>query len=377
MKIFSNAITRYDNMIYASRPANVHEFLSDKYNNVHIELFNDALKKYFHYLLEDNINSEFIYRFFRLLENTNNDIDDIYRKLNDKHNDDAKFLNNALSNLSIDKDRYFKYIIDVTNNYIERIKNTIIDNEILIDGDDLTSIISDLSRIGDFRILYLDNATFLEAENDYDEFDQQFSLYEIQHSEESDPPIFVEKNFFLNELEDYVFILENERGTRIGYNIDGHFLLILDTAKYNKTPLNNFKFTKYIKKENTGILEDFKREALSMFKGQHRIIEIKNNEYWMPSSIVLISNVFPFKRSIVKLDKYWNNIQSLKDLNISDIKITKEEIRDAEIMELNYVNGMAKMRSKSTDIIFYVPFGYLNESIDVNDDYTINLIQSR
>ena len=108
MKIFSNAITRYDNMIYASRP-----------NNVHIELFNDALKKYFHYLLEDNINSEFIYRFFRLLENTNNDIDDIYRKLNDKHNDDAKFLNNALSNLSIDKDRYLRYIIDVTNNYIE------------------------------------------------------------------------------------------------------------------------------------------------------------------------------------------------------------------------------------------------------------------
>ena len=49
MNINSNIINRYDDMLYENRPASLNEFLSNKYNNVHNELYKSALdKKYIH-----------------------------------------------------------------------------------------------------------------------------------------------------------------------------------------------------------------------------------------------------------------------------------------------------------------------------------------
>ena len=41
--LYGNIITNYNDMIYRSHPVKFDEFMSDKYNKVHIELFNDAL----------------------------------------------------------------------------------------------------------------------------------------------------------------------------------------------------------------------------------------------------------------------------------------------------------------------------------------------
>ena len=48
MNINSNIINRYDDMLYENRPASLNEFLSNKYNNVHNELYKSALDKYIH-----------------------------------------------------------------------------------------------------------------------------------------------------------------------------------------------------------------------------------------------------------------------------------------------------------------------------------------
>ena len=49
----SNIITRYDDMLYENRPVSLNEFLSNKLNNVHDELYNSALNKYIKLLSTD------------------------------------------------------------------------------------------------------------------------------------------------------------------------------------------------------------------------------------------------------------------------------------------------------------------------------------
>ena len=39
------SISNYNNMLYDSRPVTLNEYVSDKYNIIHKELFNDALDK--------------------------------------------------------------------------------------------------------------------------------------------------------------------------------------------------------------------------------------------------------------------------------------------------------------------------------------------
>ena len=68
MKTYGNIITRYDDMIYDSRPASFSEFMSDKYNKVHDELYNDALNKYFNNIGELYVTNDFLYEMFKTME---------------------------------------------------------------------------------------------------------------------------------------------------------------------------------------------------------------------------------------------------------------------------------------------------------------------
>ena len=229
-------------------------------------------------------------------------------------------------------------------------------------------------RISDFRIIYYDTATYLESEEYEPEFwGHDFMSYVISKESENNTYEIHQENFFMSEAEDYVFLLENDSGTRIAYNRDGKFFLILDKAKYNNE--STFDIIKYINKSNKSIINEFKEYTLSLYKDNHKVIEFKGNEYWMPSSIYLISNVLPYTKKYVDLKPYWNYVQSKEDLNISDIKLTESQIKDAELVEINYIRGTAKMYSKIEDMEFEVPFGYLNKNIEVSEDYSLDLIK--
>ena len=386
--IINNSISRYDEMIYPSRPVKFDEFMTDKYNKIHVELFNDALAKYYDDIISKLINSQFMFEFFRLMENIDYDKDNIeesyqifYNRLysiegNYKNN----YIKEIIKKLSIDGDLISRTLFDLTNECLDTIKQTIIDNEVLVDNDSLNNIIKDLLSIGDFRIVYLDKATFLESETRDDTIYEPFELYGHEYlsqviSYESDESRYeiIQEKFFMSENDDYIFILETESGIRIAYNIKGEFLLILDSSKYNN--YSNFDFPLYIDKKNKGLLNDFKNEVLKLYKTNHKIIEIKDDEYWKPSSILIISNVTPYVKSIVNLDKYWNDIQSMNDFNISDIKLTKELINDAELLYIDYIKGICKMYSKKEDLEFDVPFEYIDKDISVDESYSLNLIK--
>ena len=101
-------------------------------------------------------------------------------------------------------------------------------------------------------------------------------------------------------------------------------------------------------------------------------IQIKNNEYWQPSSIMVISNVSPYKKNIYDLSKYWNMNQEYSNANIEELKIINENIKDAKLVSINYVNGTAKFESKINDLVFTVPFKYLNDETIVSDEMKLN-----
>ena len=371
MKSFSNSITSYDEMIYNSRPVKFDEFVSDKYNKVHVELFNDALDKYYNDMIDSKIDSKFIFELFKLLETVtyNDDKKEYYENFYNKISSSNNYVKKIINELSINANDTYKYLFDTANEYIDNIKSIIIDNDVLLDS--VNNIIKNLSYIGDFRIIYLNNAIFLEAENDDEIFEHEFESYSYE-VDNNDIEI-ISENVFMTEKEDYVFILENENGIKLVYNKNGEFTLILDDAKYN--PNIDFNIFNYIDSKNKSLLALFKDYILTLYKDEHRIIEIKNDEYWQPSSIIVISTVSPYTKKIESLDKYWNNTQSKSDLNISDIKLTDYDINDAEILEINYVSGKARLRSKLNDMEFEVPFEYLNDNIDVSNDLIVDFIK--
>ena len=102
------------------------------------------------------------------------------------------------------------------------------------------------------------------------------------------------------------------------------------------------------------------------------IIEVKDTEYWMPSKIIVISNKPPYYKKSVDLKPYWNNYQKRNEYDISDLKITKENILDSEVYELDYINGVASMESKTNDIQYKIPFKYLDENTKVSSKLKLN-----
>ena len=87
---------------------------------------------------------------------------------------------------------------------------------------------------------------------------------------------------------------------------------------------------------------------------------------------MVISNVSPYKKNIYDLSKYWNMNQEYSNANVEELKIINENIKDAKLISINYVNGTAKFESKINDLVFTVPFKYLNDETIVSDEMKLN-----
>lgn len=359
MNLNSNIIKSYDDMLYESRPISFNEFINDKLNKVHKELYLNALSKYYKDIIDKTINSKFVYDFYTAMENNSESLDsfdkvwDTIQRLSDNTQ-----LKKSLKILKINEESFFKEIYKITYKKLDELTNT------------ENSSLSILGDIQDFRIIYLNNYIFLGRENDPNETDYEFVSYKINRN--TDEPI--EEKVYASELNDYVIILEQHTGTRIGYNMNGEWVLFFNNE--NKDININFEDIKKkyfeIKNESLKLIDIYKNIALAYYKKSHKIIELKRSEYWMPSAISIISNIRPYSKSIVDLTKYWNMIQSFNNINIYDIKVTNENILDAELCELNYITGMAKIQSRTTGVEYSVPFKYLSGDINVNPDMTLN-----
>lgn len=501
----SNIINRYDDMLYENRPVSLNEFLTNKYNNVHNELYNSALDKYIHSLSDKYVTKELIYEFYELMSKINafNESDITFENIYENifsNNINTPFINNLLNDLSIDKFGFFKMFYNATINKLDNIKSKLL-NFYTDENHNMKSIIkgiNEISDIHDFRFCYTMQGIGNEESNkkdiyciyidENDEliitnkviFDngeiyihtidrQQLYYYIGKYIPKNTADIYNDEgwnqidiandnyisdeicyvvipdicgifhdnveqtsltykskytfvksiiindnlynvyimaldhltlNHFFNdyidiniinnttddiddtfdlicsENKEYIILYDSLSNTRIGYDKDGKLILIINDIYPENIEINYDDINKLIKQymnyESNNIMNIYKDIICNLYKKYHNIIEIKNSEYWMPSKVRIISKIPPYTKINVDLSNYWNMIQSNDNSNIEDLMITKETILDSELIEINYVTGKAKLQSRMNDIIYEVPFKYLNENINVSDDMTLS-----
>ena len=387
-------------MLYESRPTTLNEFMSNKYNNVHSELYNSALNKYIYGIIDKYIDSDFIYSFYQKIsgmsssDNENLDFENVWKHYqNMSNNDNIDIINEVLNILSIDHKVCLKILYEITVQKLNEVKNKLLNYYEDENGEFLSIIesISQISDIKDFRFVYAADIEAVALESAPNIITIQ--IKDLSFNSENNL-IFNARNYLIgseeanynNEFDyfvsedkrynEYIFLYEFENGISIGYNRFGEWLLIIeDNTKFrNIDNMPNLKehVEKYLNNKSKTIHDLYKEAICRLYKRYHKIIEIKQSEYWMPSSIFIINKISPFTKTIVDLSKYWNMIQHNENSNINDIKITNENIQDSELIELNYVSGKAKLQSRTENIIYEVPFKYLDENINVSDDMILS-----
>lgn len=383
MNTLSNVINRYDDMLYETRPVSLNEFLSNKYNNVHNELYNSALNKYIINLIDKHFTSKLLYEYYNLLSQLNvyeeSEIifDEVYQSLF-SNIELTPYINNMLEDLCIDRYMFFKIMYDTTVEKLNTVKNKLLkfyqdDNKNwlpIIDG------LNEISDIKDFRFTYI-SSKLIESENNIPELEDY--LYTVYIDDDNNIIMTdeiintIENNnysLFFNEDEDSVILYDDNQNIRIGYTNKGKWVIIISDETIIQTPENidNLKeiIDHYVNYESNNVIKLYKNHICSLYKKFHKIIEIKNSEYWMPSHIRIINKIAPYKKYNVDLTKYWN-FDQVNKCNWKELKITKDNILDSEITEINYINGKAKVQSRNSNVEYEVPFKYLDDTIDVSE----------
>lgn len=99
------------------------------------------------------------------------------------------------------------------------------------------------------------------------------------------------------------------------------------------------------------------------------ITEIKENDYFKPSKVIICSKSFPYKKITVDLTPYWNDYQYItKYKDINDLFIDEDSVTDAEIIYVDHVNCMVKMKSRLTGKEFWVSSEYVNRDTTMNKE---------
>lgn len=340
------SISEYNDVLYNSSPVSVNDYLSDKYNVVHNELYNDALEKYLKSLLSKYVNNRLLYEIFKMMNQYNNRntmVDDMY------DNTDG-YIYQMLKEYEIKKYALYE-LVESIDDFILNLKEYLLDNaKIKNINEQISDIISmTIYNIYDFR-LYVENKVLLISEND------NFLL----KSE-----IDIDSFFFLFEEEDEAII-------NIGFNSDGEILIIVNDG-YDYDNIDNKEIIKYaLKKQNKSLMESVLNIFMKYYKKYHRIIELKNVEYWMPSEIIVINNKMPHNKVKIDLKPYWNFYQKHDEYDISYIKIQKENnLTDSEVVNIDYVNGKTTMHARTDDIKYNVPFKYMNENALLGDEVSL------
>ena len=343
------AISEYNDVIYDSSPVSVDDYLSDKYNIVHNELYNDALTKFLNSFLSTYVNPRLLYELFMMMnsyDNRNTMIDDIY-------NNEEGYIYKMLKNYELKKDVLYS-LVELIDDFILKLKNYLIDNaEVskLDINEQISEIISmTIYNISDFR-LYVENLVLLISENDK----------ELVESE-------IDINSFFFLLED-----EDEKIMNIGFNDSGQIIITFPNDIYNYNNIDNEKIIKSIlKKRNKSLMENIMNTLIIYYKKYHRIIEIKNTEYWMPSEIMILNNKMPYNKLRISLKDYWNLYQKHDEYDVSYIKLLKENnLLDSEVTNIDYVKGKVDVHARMEDLHYNVPFKYLNEKTILSDDITL------
>lgn len=371
----------YDKLIYESKPVKFQDYISNKYDIVHNELYKDALYNY----LKDRIYNLLVKQvLFQLLSKFNNFItqyNDVNQILNFDHiplnnnefkiieyeniTDDMLTFEGNESNFvfelleSIKEDHNCKSIIDAfktldfqEDEQEQYIKFIIVNVLVLLHTCESNILnIANITSISNFIIRY-DNSIYMVDEN---------------------------SEFFLSdeEIPNAIFIYEDmiKDDYHIGYTSNGKWILDIDPSINIQDIFDELQLI--MNKTNDDLIQIATLNMIDRFLQKHKIIEKKNNEYWKPSSIVIYSTEYPYSKAIIDLSEWWNLNQKYNDLIISDIKILEDNINDYQIEDIDYVRGKVKLYSKLNDIYHDVDFNYVKEDTEINDSFVKNTFVSK
>ena len=153
--------------------------------------------------------------------------------------------------------------------------------------------------------------------------------------------------------------------------------------KYNKLEYNSSKtkFKDFVSNKYDNIHIELYAEALNEYLksinadndeyiNTHEFIEIKDNEFWKSSKVMIRNLEYPFETQTIDLSSYWNNYEYLsKFKEFEDIYLDEDNVKDAfEVIYIDYVNGKVKFRNKNTGLEIWKDLNYINKDTKYNDD---------
>lgn len=112
--------------------------------------------------------------------------------------------------------------------------------------------------------------------------------------------------------------------------------------------------------------------TLEEFMQEYKIKEIKKNEYFKPSTVIFRKLTYPMTTFFIDLTKYWDEFQySIVDKKPADKLNAVEDLDQATIIYIDYVNGKSKLRSRLSGDEFWISNEYLNSDVKLHDEYTL------
>lgn len=165
------------------------------------------------------------------------------------------------------------------------------------------------------------------------------------------------------------------------YNNQLDSIIPISFSEYMNDKLNNIHNTLYNNAllkwfneqwKNSGSTKSF-NDWKKQYLNEHKLIELKNNDYYKPSDIIIYQLIYPYKKEKINLKAYWDNMY-LNDpqLDISNIIMDDDTLKYSEIIYIDYVNGRCKLKSKLTHVEYWVPFKYINENSILSDTLLLN-----
>lgn len=374
----------YDKLIYNTRPVKFNDYINNKYDIVHAELYEDALQRFLDSHIYETIMGVNLYNILNVFNNfltefNDDKIDDFVMYVQSQYTDDGfhifdeEEIDNILNEDVQDHKTYFnrlvKYIlesddtINIRNafdeldmnqesqeNYLKYILFNMIVLLYSVKSNLQSKDIGQISDISDFIIKYKNSIYVINEE----ETDFIASEQDIDNDE-------------------FVFIYEDtiKNDYHIGYNKEGKW--IIDINKDIQIDSNIYDYLSVlITSTNDNLKSIMLRNLLDDFLSTHRIVEIQNEEYYKASKIIIYNKYFPFNKRIVDLTPYWNNYQFYNNKNIEDIKVTEENKNDSYITDIDYIHGKVKMYSKINDMSYDVDFDYVKNNTEIDDSILRN-----
>lgn len=370
----------YNQLIYKRGPVKYEDYISDRYDHIHYNLYLNALNKYLTEYIQDLIKNKILYTLFNCMNNClinsngylsseniqliketlnntnlhyltiNNINENFYQKENfDKlynfiqENPLGKYIKEAFKELNIiqENDQY-QYILYLVINILYILNNL---------KDDIRNIIylTDIVNISDF-IISVDNVNFIYGEDGLTKFNLE--------SDEN------------NLLTIFIYEFDQQNNIHISYNSYGQIILEIQNINIDEFEL---QLNEIINKSNYNIINIMVDDFISKYKFTHKIIEYKNSEYYLPSKILIFDNLYPHHKIKVDLSNYWSDYQDLiNQHSYIEVKNKENNINDLVITDINYIQGTVKLYSKSFDEYYYTTFDRINENFEIDDSILNN-----